>query len=256
MPQYVGGETRDGQEAEPLDVLVIAPHPDDDSQSPLFSSLEHTKPASVLLREPTRRTILCAAQDVSVCEGVPALKTCPACHRSVPDDAATCPHPNCGHRFGASHTSIKRPPPPPTRIQVTGANSRGASSPTAAKQLSTVEPKPWRWPLVLLTSILLTSGLTAALTAFWLRGDQKQQVVAAKDIAPQAESKADSKSAEPAARQPPKKPAAATVDESSKPPQPLAEVAEKDGTAEHDVAAKRDGAVVPPKADAPPKKPG
>lgn len=177
------------------------------------------------------------------------MKTCPACHRSVPDDAAACPQPNCGHRFGQSHASIKRPPPPPTKVHVT-AGAHGASSPSAAKQLSGKEPKPWRWPLVLLATILLTSGLTAALTAFWLRGGQKQQVASAKVIAPQAEPNAESKSAEPVAQQRPKKPAAALEDESSKPPQPLPAVAEKDG------AAKQDGVVVPPKADAPPKKPG
>lgn len=107
---------------------------------------------------------------------------------------------------------------------------------------------------MLLATILLTSGLTAALTATWLRGDQKQQVAAAKRVAPQAEPKADSKSAEPAARQPPAIRAEATSRQGEK-----AMGRQGDGesdAAEHDVAAKRDGAVVPPKADAPAERPG
>ncbi|HJT33181.1 MAG TPA: hypothetical protein VJ783_14150, partial [Pirellulales bacterium] len=106
---------------------------------------------------------------------------------------------------------------------------------------------------MLLATILLTSGLTAALTATWLRGDQKQQVAAAKRVAPHTEPNADSKSAEPAAQQPPAIRAEATSRQGEK-----AMGRQGDGesdAAEHNGAAKQDGAVVPPKADAPSEEP-
>ena len=180
------------------------------------------------------------------------MKTCPACHRPVPDTATRCPHQGCGHALPAAHIGVKRPPPPPTRVQVAGKDFHSAMPQTAAKQSSSGAPKPWRRPLVLLAAILLTSVLTAALTAFLLRGGQRQEVASAKATASQAEPKAASKAGKPAAQQPPKKPVAVPVDESSKPPQPPA--AKKDAAAEDDGAAQLDGAS-PPKADAPPNKP-
>ena len=41
------------------------------------------------------------------------MRTCPACHRSVPDTATICPHSECGKPLAAAaHPAIKRPPPP------------------------------------------------------------------------------------------------------------------------------------------------
>lgn len=50
------------------------------------------------------------------------MRTCPACHRSVPDTATVCPHPGCGKPLGAAaHPAIKRPPPPgPVRLNPPG----------------------------------------------------------------------------------------------------------------------------------------
>ncbi|HJT34043.1 MAG TPA: prenyltransferase/squalene oxidase repeat-containing protein [Pirellulales bacterium] len=189
--------------------------------------------------------------------------------------------------FDAPYTGIKRPPPPRTKVQVTGAGERGALPPMAAKQLSSKIPKPWQRPLVLLATILLTSGLTAALTALLLRGDEKQQVAAAKGIAPQAEPKAAAKATEPTVQHLPAEVDKATRRQGGKalgqqsdmatgrqgdkangrkgnvessatehdgaPKQDSAET--RDGTAKDD-AVELEGAVSPPKANAPPKKQG
>ena len=44
------------------------------------------------------------------------MRTCPACHRPVADDATICAHPDCGHTLGPPRPTVKRPPPPPRHI--------------------------------------------------------------------------------------------------------------------------------------------
>lgn len=59
------------------------------------------------------------------------MRSCPACHRSVPDTATVCPHPGCGKPLGAvAHPAIKRPPPPgPVRINPPGEAPRTYARP-------------------------------------------------------------------------------------------------------------------------------
>jgi hypothetical protein len=45
------------------------------------------------------------------------MKTCPTCHRTVPDNVAVCPHADCGKPLPSAHGASKRPPPPgPVRL--------------------------------------------------------------------------------------------------------------------------------------------
>ncbi len=59
------------------------------------------------------------------------MKSCPACHRSVPDSATVCPHPGCGKPIAtAAHPAIKRPPPPgPVRVNPPSQAPRTYSQP-------------------------------------------------------------------------------------------------------------------------------
>lgn len=57
------------------------------------------------------------------------MRTCPACHRWVPDTATVCPQEGCGCTL-PSPAHVKRPPPPSAKIQL-GAGER-APAPNAA----------------------------------------------------------------------------------------------------------------------------
>jgi hypothetical protein len=145
------------------------------SRNKLKGRLSETR----LLRASTPRVILRAAQ-ASLSEGVPPLRTCPACHRAVPDAAATCPHPGCGHRFGTSRTVIKRPPPPPAHVHVVGndahqATTRPIEPPPAVAATSSRRPL-----LVWLIAALVGCGAVAAgLLAYLPRSQEKEATPAA-----------------------------------------------------------------------------
>ncbi|MGH7134220.1 MAG: hypothetical protein ACREHD_00685 [Pirellulales bacterium] len=110
------------------------------------------------------------------------MKTCPACHRSVSDDATTCPHPGCGHAFAAARTGAKRPPPPPGRLAITATDThRGSPTPTPREATA---GRSRRAPLLWLGLLLLGSGLAAAaLITFWHRPEPVQEVAAARSAA-------------------------------------------------------------------------
>lgn len=116
-------------------------------------------------RRPTLATTfsardICGTQDCAS-EGVPPLKTCPVCHRVVPDTATTCPHQGCGHVLPVGHTDVKRPPPPPTRVQIASNDVHPATPQPIAPQPAAAAKRS-RWPMILwLAAIVLGSALVA-----------------------------------------------------------------------------------------------
>jgi hypothetical protein len=90
------------------------------------------------------------------------LKTCPACQRAVPDDAATCPQPDCGHSLAASRAIIKRLPPLTSHVHVAGNDAHPATP-------RPIEPRPALGAksstallIVGLFAMLVGSGIVAA----------------------------------------------------------------------------------------------
>ena len=91
------------------------------------------------------------------------MKTCPACHRSVPDDAMVCPHAGCGKPLpGPSAGGAKKRPPPPGKVQLTTAAQSARSSGGAAGSAAGGEGSR-RGPLatiaLLLLLVLLIGGI-------------------------------------------------------------------------------------------------
>src|SRR6185437_9315775 len=135
--------------------------------------------------------------------GVPAMKTCPACHRAVPDDAAACPHPGCGHPFGTSRTIIKRPPPPPTHVHVSGNDPHPAPPRPIGPPPAAAARSSRGLLLVWLFAILVGSGAVAAGLLAYLPRSQKKEAppveVAVQPLRPT--SKAPAKAAAPSSTQ-------------------------------------------------------
>lgn len=90
------------------------------------------------------------------------MKTCPACHRTVPDDAVVCPHAGCGKPLAAPQaaTTKKRPPPPgPVRM----ANVKATQPLSVGPPLPNGRRPSWRGVLstlaLLLLAVVLAGGI-------------------------------------------------------------------------------------------------
>jgi hypothetical protein len=61
------------------------------------------------------------------------MKTCPACHRTVPDQATVCPHAGCGKPLPpAAVSGVKKRPPAPGKVNLGTSSSGPGRTPAAA----------------------------------------------------------------------------------------------------------------------------
>ncbi|HVX10561.1 MAG TPA: prenyltransferase/squalene oxidase repeat-containing protein [Pirellulales bacterium] len=79
------------------------------------------------------------------------MKTCPACHRAVPDHATVCPHAGCGQPLAAPSGGAKKRPPPPGKVQLTTT----AVQPTPGTSTATAADDSRRGPLATIALLLL-----------------------------------------------------------------------------------------------------
>jgi hypothetical protein len=166
------------------------------------------------------------------------LKTCPACHRAVPDGAAKCPHSGCGHAFGASRTGVKRPPPPPARVHVAGNVENPAAPRPVGPQPAAGAKNSRRWMLAWLLAVLVGFAAVAAGLLAYLPPSPEKKAASLEVAAEQTPSSAQT--SEKTA------PAESGTDKTKPVPQPV-EASQKDRD-----AARTDPA---PKAETSPTKP-
>lgn len=108
------------------------------------------------------------------------MKNCPACHRTVPDDAKVCPHAGCGQPLPAAGTGGKKRPPPPGKVHLApAANQPAAPQPEMSRQVPTAGQRPHRSPLT--TAVLLLLLLALAGGVYYAAVDSKP--VASKPVA-------------------------------------------------------------------------
>lgn len=106
------------------------------------------------------------------------MKTCPACHRSVPDDATTCPHVGCGRPLPRAGGAAKRPPPPgPVRL-TSGATAQ-AKPAAGAKHRSESRRNVLASAALLLLLLLLVGGVYYA----WATGKKPDPASPAAQVA-------------------------------------------------------------------------
>lgn len=81
------------------------------------------------------------------------MKTCPACHRTVPEQATVCPHPGCGRPLSAASAAglKKRPPPPPGKVHL----APGGTQPAASQPTPGTDERSHRGPLTTVALLLL-----------------------------------------------------------------------------------------------------
>ncbi|HET6883261.1 MAG TPA: prenyltransferase/squalene oxidase repeat-containing protein [Pirellulales bacterium] len=161
------------------------------------------------------------------------MKTCPACHRSVPEGAAICPHPGCGQALDTPRPKAKRPPPPPTHLQIGGHDGHGASPQTVAPHTASARTR-FRWPLLIWpATILIGSALVAAVLLAYLPSPHHEQEIASTGASsPRLQPKREQASAAPASgRVSNRKSATTPAVDTDKPPQDAANGTEKAGNA-------------------------
>ncbi|HET6878931.1 MAG TPA: prenyltransferase/squalene oxidase repeat-containing protein [Pirellulales bacterium] len=113
------------------------------------------------------------------------MKTCPACHRTVPESATVCPHAGCGKPLAQAPAggAKKRPPPPPGKVQLAAGHAthtRAASSPTSD---ATSRRGPLATVALLLLLCLLVGGVYYAAV---MSKSQKASEVAVQPARPSA----------------------------------------------------------------------
>lgn len=97
------------------------------------------------------------------------MKTCPACHRPVPEGAATCPHQGCGAVLHTPREHAKRPPPPPAHVRIGGNDTHPHSTQPVARGAAAAVSRPRRPRRAWLATILIGSALVAGALLVWLR---------------------------------------------------------------------------------------
>jgi hypothetical protein len=90
------------------------------------------------------------------------MKTCPACHKTVPDNAAVCPHAGCGKPLPPAIASLKKRPPPPGPVRLTTTavpHTQPGTSPSASE----AHRDSWRGPVATLALLLLLGLLVGGI---------------------------------------------------------------------------------------------
>lgn len=108
------------------------------------------------------------------------MKTCPACHRSVPDNAVKCPHQGCGAALDSPRPHAKRPPPPPAHVDI----SRHDAHPPRRRRLA--------WVAVISVGAAVVAGILLVLSR---SDDHGNKTAALNPAAPQPISKPATKPA-------------------------------------------------------------